>query len=39
MDERVFDFSSKFLERAYDRSGKKCWPAINTNIGKFDLEV
>jgi hypothetical protein len=39
MDERIFGFSSKFLERAYDRFGKKCWPMINTNVGKIDLEV
>ncbi|CAF1182486.1 unnamed protein product [Adineta steineri] len=31
-------FHIKLLERAYDRSGKKCLPAINTNIGKLDLE-
>ena len=32
-------FAARFLERTYDRSSKKCWPMINTKIGKFDLEV
>jgi hypothetical protein len=39
MNEKIFNISSQFLERAYDRSGKKCWPMINTKIRKFDLEV
>ncbi|CAF0810277.1 unnamed protein product [Adineta ricciae] len=31
-------FDIKFLERAYARSGKKCWPIVNTNITNLDLE-